>query len=63
MHLSNESRVTGNAAESTEDPNQAWHARKNSLEAGPTDWQIDRGFRQGHPHQQFNPSPRNQGAA
>src|SRR5512136_610613 len=61
MHISNEARMTGNATKSAEEPNQAWHPRKNRLEAGPGERQINRGLRQGCPHQQFNSSPRNQG--
>jgi len=59
--ISREARITGNATQSAEEPNQTGHPRKNRLEAAPAERQINRGYRQEYPHQQLNSSPRNQG--
>ena len=59
--ISREAPIIGNATQSAEEPNQSWCPRKNRLEAGPTERQINWGHRQEYPHQQLNSPPRNQG--
>jgi hypothetical protein len=60
--ISREAPIIGNATKSGEEPDQSWYARKNRFEAGPTERQINRGYRQEYPHQQLNSPLRNQGA-